>query len=96
MRFSTIAAVSTLVLAGFSAACRSNNDCPRGQTCQFMSTKDSEGKCYKRNEGPAAAGVGAGTRSRSASPKKSRREVARAALALAARSLDELAFDELD
>ncbi|KAG6908009.1 hypothetical protein DXG01_006544 [Tephrocybe rancida] len=58
MRFSTVAVLSTITLAGFSAACTKNDDCPRGQTCQFLSTKDSQGRCYKRGEGPAAAGVG--------------------------------------
>ncbi|KAG6838981.1 hypothetical protein C0991_006820 [Blastosporella zonata] len=106
MRFSTVAAVSTLMLAGFSVACKSDMDCPRGETCQFLSTKDSQGKCYKRNEGPAAAGVGPSATKKvgrkralaeSEELKVARREFVRAALnVVAARSLAELEYDELD
>ncbi|KAG6918373.1 hypothetical protein DXG01_015025 [Tephrocybe rancida] len=57
MRFSTsTVALSAVMLAGFAAAsCTSDNDCPRGQTCQFTSTKNSQGECYSRGEGPGAA-----------------------------------------
>ncbi|KAG6918372.1 hypothetical protein DXG01_015024 [Tephrocybe rancida] len=57
MRFSiSTVALSAVMLAGFAAAsCTSDNDCPRGQTCQFTSTKNSQGECYSRGEGPGAA-----------------------------------------
>ncbi|KAG6909472.1 hypothetical protein DXG01_017194 [Tephrocybe rancida] len=106
MRFSTVAAVSTLMLAGYSAACKSDNDCPRGQTCQFLSTKDSQGQCYKRNEGPAAAGVGPSATKKVGRKRAvvdteelqmARREFVRAALnVVAARSLASIDYDELD
>ncbi|KAG5638336.1 hypothetical protein H0H81_000579 [Sphagnurus paluster] len=52
MRFSTIAAAATLMLAGFTAACRSDLDCGRGEICCFASRKDSQGKCYSRGCAP--------------------------------------------
>ncbi|KAG6864314.1 hypothetical protein C0991_010543 [Blastosporella zonata] len=92
MRFSTVAALSTITLAGFSAACKSNADCPRGQTCQFLSTKDSQGRCYKRGEGPAAAGLGP----RATKPTNIERNVVhKEALELIARDVVNGVMDEI-
>ncbi|GLB42248.1 hypothetical protein LshimejAT787_1102630 [Lyophyllum shimeji] len=52
MRFSTIVAASALLLAGFTSACRSDLDCARGEICCFISTKDSQGRCYSRGCAP--------------------------------------------
>ncbi|KAG6915935.1 hypothetical protein DXG01_009201 [Tephrocybe rancida] len=90
MRFSTVAVLSSIALAGFASAdCKSNKDCPAGKIC-VLRGNTGEGACVK----PFGSATYRARARHNEALELAARDVVDAVEAIVARSLED--FEDLD